>query len=354
MFKKIAIIAACAATTGLPILAQGQTINTELDGRRLYFNQAPMMIGGRVMVPLRSIFESLGAQVKFDSATQNIQATRGLRQVKLQVGSNLATIDGRTVRLDAPATSVSGNTMVPLRFVSEALGNKVSWNTSTRTVSLTSTNPPAVSGTTPQNPSQNQVLSIAAVTHNASQSVKQGDRLIVNVNGTPGCQGTFDVVGIATQLPLREVNAGQYRGEMVVLAGMKSDQASVLATLNKSGKHVSKESDNRASINFASNVPTSAYAGTDRMEPADGSILNTSRPEVAAGFGSQVNPTTVHLFLDGKDVTTASQIRNSRMAYRPGQDLAEGKHSASATATDINGKSFRRDWTFRINTLSNQ
>jgi hypothetical protein len=353
MFKKIAIISACAAVTGLPILAQGRTINTELDGRRLHFNQAPMMIGGRVMVPLRGIFESLGAQVKFDPTSQAITATRGARLIKLQLGSNLANIDGRTVKLDAPATTLRGNTIVPLRFISEALGNKVGWNEMTRTVSLTSSNAPTISINPNQNPAQ--AIAINTVTHNANQTVKQGDRLIVNVNGTPGCQGSFDVVGIASKLPLREVSPGQYRGEMVVLAGMKTDQATVLATLNKTGKNVTKQSDNRASLNYSTSVPPTAnYSGSDRMEPANGSILNTLRPEVAAGFGPQVNPTTVHLFLDGKDVTSSSQVQNSRLAYLPTKDLSQGKHSAYATATDINGKSVRRDWSFQINAPSSR
>jgi hypothetical protein len=89
------------------------------------------------MVPLRGIFESLGAQVNWYAPTSTISANKGATDVQLSIGDPRATVNGRTVLLDAPAMILNGSTMVPLRFVSEALGADVKWFEATQTVSIT-------------------------------------------------------------------------------------------------------------------------------------------------------------------------------------------------------------------------
>lgn len=103
----------------------------------------PTQIGGRVMVPLRGVFEALGATVDFDGATSTIFAVRGDTQIQLQLGSTQASLNGLPRTLDVPAQARGGRTLVPLRFVSEALGADVKWNDSLRTVSIASVLPPA-------------------------------------------------------------------------------------------------------------------------------------------------------------------------------------------------------------------
>ncbi len=80
---------------------------------------------GRVLVPMRKIFEALGATVNFDAATGTILANRSGREVQMRVGSNQATVAGQTVNLEVPAQSSFGTTLVPLRFVSEAFNVNV-------------------------------------------------------------------------------------------------------------------------------------------------------------------------------------------------------------------------------------
>jgi hypothetical protein len=112
-------------------------IQVELNGRPLYFNVPPTQVGGRTMVPLRGIFESLGARVNWNANTSTITATKGATDVRLSIGDPRATVNGRTVVLDAPAMIMGGSTMVPLRFISEALGADVKWLQATETVSIT-------------------------------------------------------------------------------------------------------------------------------------------------------------------------------------------------------------------------
>ncbi|HUW14001.1 MAG TPA: copper amine oxidase N-terminal domain-containing protein [Anaerolineae bacterium] len=112
-------------------------IQVELNGRPLQFDVPPTLVSGRTMVPLRGIFESMGAQVNWDANTRTIAATKGATDVQLSIGDPRATVNGRTVLLDAPAMILNGSTMVPLRFVSEALGADVKWFEATQMVSIT-------------------------------------------------------------------------------------------------------------------------------------------------------------------------------------------------------------------------
>ncbi len=89
-------------------------------------------INGRLLVPMRSIFQELGASVNWDSNTRSVTGTKGNTEVKLSIDSRNAYINSKLHELDVPATIVNSSTYVPSRFVSEALGAKVNWHGSLR------------------------------------------------------------------------------------------------------------------------------------------------------------------------------------------------------------------------------
>ncbi|OAT79824.1 phosphodiester glycosidase family protein [Desulfotomaculum copahuensis] len=109
-----------------------------LDGTRIFFDVPPVVENGRTLVPLRGIFEKLGASVDWNAATQTVTASRGGREASLTIGKRQARVNGETVNLDVPAQLVNGRTMVPLRFVGEALGAGVAWQDAPPAVLLTS------------------------------------------------------------------------------------------------------------------------------------------------------------------------------------------------------------------------
>ncbi len=109
-------------------MAQGG-IQVILNGSSLNFDQAePVKINDRVLVPMRRVFEALGARVDYDPDTQKIRAGRGDTHIRLQIGSVQAFVNDRESDLDVPAQVTNGSTMVPLRFVSEAMGANVRWD----------------------------------------------------------------------------------------------------------------------------------------------------------------------------------------------------------------------------------
>lgn len=107
------------------------------------------MINGRVMVPIRGVFEHMNAAVSWDPRTRVVTAHRGQDDIRLTINSYSALVNGRQVRLDSPATMVNGRTMVPLRFLSETLGASVEWIASSRLVEITTASANTNTGTVP-------------------------------------------------------------------------------------------------------------------------------------------------------------------------------------------------------------
>ncbi|MGQ9498667.1 MAG: phosphodiester glycosidase family protein [Desulfotomaculales bacterium] len=91
---------------------------------------------GTTMVPVRGVFEHLGAQVSWDAVAREAVITRGGRRIVLRQGSALAAVDGESVRLPRAAEVRGGKMFVPLRFVVENLGLKPTWQPESRTVIL--------------------------------------------------------------------------------------------------------------------------------------------------------------------------------------------------------------------------
>lgn len=126
-----------------------QAIGVVVDGTPLQLDVAPVVESGRTLVPLRAVMEALGASVHWDAGTQTVTATRGAGMLRLTIGSAAAWVGQQSVTLSVPARIIDGRTFVPLRFVGEALGDRVDFDPSTRTVTVTSaapTTPPPVEG----------------------------------------------------------------------------------------------------------------------------------------------------------------------------------------------------------------
>ncbi|HEY1881922.1 MAG TPA: copper amine oxidase N-terminal domain-containing protein [Candidatus Cybelea sp.] len=123
-------LAAVACTT----VAQAQSVTVIVNGQTMNFTQPPIERAGRVFVPLRGIFEQLGATVVYSNG--QINATAHGRTVSLTIGSTQATVAGQPSTLDVAPFIVGATTFVPLRFISQALGASVNWNDQTSTVTI--------------------------------------------------------------------------------------------------------------------------------------------------------------------------------------------------------------------------
>lgn len=109
-----------------------------LDGRKLDFEVNPIIENDRTLVPLRAIFEAMGAEVSWNDATRTVIANRGNDSVVLTIGSNRPIVNGNEVLIDVAAKIVEDRIMAPLRFVGEAYGGTVNWDAASRTITMTS------------------------------------------------------------------------------------------------------------------------------------------------------------------------------------------------------------------------
>lgn len=109
-------------------------IKVMLNGSELSFDQPPIIKDDRTLVPLRAIFEAMGATVDWDEATHTVTSKRGSTTINLTIGSNVLYKNGVETYLDVPAQLVSDNTMVPVRAIAEAFGADVNWDGDTKTI----------------------------------------------------------------------------------------------------------------------------------------------------------------------------------------------------------------------------
>lgn len=114
--------------------APAQDISVLVNGQRLSLDAVPFIEQSRVLVPMRAIFEAIGATVDWNADTQTVTGKKGDMKVVLKIGDAKAQVNGRNITLEATAKIVNSRTFVPLRFVSESLGATVDWNSSARQV----------------------------------------------------------------------------------------------------------------------------------------------------------------------------------------------------------------------------
>lgn len=112
-----------------------EEVMVKVDGSVIDFEeQAPLIVNDRTLVPLRKIFEKMGAEVNWNGDTRTVTATKGETVISLTIDNPIAVKNEKQITLDVPPQIMSGRTLVPLRFVSEALGGRVTWEGDQRTV----------------------------------------------------------------------------------------------------------------------------------------------------------------------------------------------------------------------------
>ena len=117
------------ASNGISIYINGE--------KQSYSNQA-VISQGTTLVPVRGIFEALGASVNWNQKNKTIDATKGKTKVWLKIGSKTTKVNGRTITISVPTQVENGSTLVPLLFISESLGEAIWWDGSNKTISINS------------------------------------------------------------------------------------------------------------------------------------------------------------------------------------------------------------------------
>jgi uncharacterized protein YkwD len=126
---KVSSISSTAATNGTEA-----NVSVYVDNNKLSFDQSPYMKSGRVMLPMRKVFEALGASVDYSNG--KITAIKDDTTIIFSIGSSQMLVNSESVTLDVPAYTVNDRTLIPLRAVSEALGCSVDWDGTNQKVTI--------------------------------------------------------------------------------------------------------------------------------------------------------------------------------------------------------------------------
>lgn len=129
MLMLLSAVAPAAASNDIKVIVDGIVVN---------FDVQPQIIDGRTMVPLRAIFEALGATVDWNESTKTITANKGDLFVKCAIGSYSMDTSSGTKTIDVPPTIINSRTLVPARFIAEGFNCDVQWDAANRRVTITS------------------------------------------------------------------------------------------------------------------------------------------------------------------------------------------------------------------------
>jgi len=228
-----ALVVALALGGSASLAADISVVVVVVNGQQIQFDQPPIERSGRVFVPLRGVFEHLGASVVYDNGL--INATGNGRSIQLHIGSTQATVNGQTHTLDVAPFIVGSRTLVPIRFISESLGASVDWNDNTRTVTI---------------------------------------------------------------------NGGAHTQAVHLL----------------------------------------------NLAPAPDAVVAEKAPVVSGAFSAAVNPNSVHITLDGRDVSSTTDISSTDFLFSPPYPLTPDRHTVRVTGAAKDGSTFDQSWSFTSGT----
>lgn len=121
----------------LPVTIEAPPLQVTWNDVLLPLNPPPVILEGRTLVPMRGIFEAVGASVDYNAETRVITGNRGDITLILTLGSKNAVINGNEVMLDVPPQVIDGRAFVPARVIAESFGASVQWDGLRNRVSMT-------------------------------------------------------------------------------------------------------------------------------------------------------------------------------------------------------------------------
>ncbi|HEY1976363.1 MAG TPA: copper amine oxidase N-terminal domain-containing protein [Candidatus Baltobacteraceae bacterium] len=329
-------------------LLLAQAVSIFVGGHPLYTNPGPIERTGRVFVPMRSIFERMGATVVY--ASGNINATRGRTTVALTIGSSNALIDGRSTQLDVAPFIVGATTYVPLRFIAQSLGANVDYNNNTRVVAITMAHmPPYNPGPPPYNPappppapvvdlySQHPAPSsyitnrFAPVTAQFTRAARPGTvRVLLDGNDITYRAGVR--AGGFSYTPPAPLSFGAHR---VRVTGIAVDGSGFDRTWT-------------FYVNGAAPPPATPI-DLRNVQPGAGTTIANRFATISANFSRNVDAGSVRVWLDGADRTNQSGVSANGFSFKPPAPLSFGSHTVRVAGRGPSGGSaFDRSWSFTV------
>jgi len=193
-------------------------------------------------------------------------------------------------------------------------------------------------------PASVKILSFAA---EPLRPLRLGEKFTFTLRGTPGGRASCDLGTYATGIAMREEAPGTYVASLTVPAGMNFAQMPVFGHLAIGGVAATQEAVNK--ISAATIAPQ-----ITEIAPSSGQIVNNNKPSIYATFAAPtdlgIDPQSVTVRVNGKDVSGAVTRTSSFVTYTSGVPLPDGQVNVSVAVADFAGNEASRSWTFTIQT----
>ncbi len=239
------------------VISQGpeNNISVTIDGEKVTFDQPPVIINDRTMVPLRAIFEALGASVEWNAATRTVTSTMGNTTISMTIGSKTMYKNGEAISVDVAPQLVGDRTLVPARAVAESFNCSVDWDGATRTVAITT--------------ARERIFQTAKALYEVNE--KQG--------GVTALAETAKV-DAALYSAMNEIDATIARNDFV-LDLVSAGTAATISAYNIS-------SGNYSSINSLDDGINALLTSSEIADAADGVLKDAIKQRVKEAIGSSV------------------------------------------------------------------
>ena len=189
MKKIISILICLVLFLGAPVAAS-EEITVCLNGTPLEFDVPPQLINDRTMVPMRKIFEALGAAVDRNGENQLVTAVKGETVVQLTIGSRFMKRNETVIELDVPPQIVNDRTLTPVRAIAESFELDVDWKQQEKTVMITQRETDVPEKPDADNVSEVLFTSFLLPGDNTIYPLFMRDIALVDKNGTCYCAQT--------------------------------------------------------------------------------------------------------------------------------------------------------------------
>jgi len=199
----------------------------------------------------------------------------------------------------------------------------------------------ALAQSSPQ-PGGPQISSIAI---DNDRPLRAGDTISVTMQGTAGGAASFDIGSYVTNLAMTENPRGTYTASYQIPSGANFSYVPIVGHLRVAG--VDAPDVTASQTLSASSVPP----GIADFAPSEGAVVNTNSPAIYATFVADavpVNPSSIVLWVDGRDVTSESQRTPTFIQYMPSYTYRSGEVHVTVRVADLAGNTTTKSWTFVI------
>ncbi len=203
----------------------------------------------------------------------------------------------------------------------------------------------------PEEVEQTRAPVISRLTHNAGTTLTTEDSFELKLQGEPGAEARFSILGHLNDWPMQETAPGHYQARLPVGRGLVIPEGTLVATLSKHGHRSLAQAEKKVNISAPATLAVPHQVISEPSFPDPGEQVAESRPRIQFTFSQPIQPQSVRLSIDGLQVTDPL-VLGQQVVFEGGHDLPVGVHFVAVEALAESGEKLHDNWTFRVHPLA--